>query len=144
MIGQRSDRGIDRGSANAELATLWAQLQRAHPELNQKFRIRLVPYSATAGGNSIVATRGNRMLAIFSVVTLLTIVIVCANVTNLLIARAAARQREMAVRQSLGASRGRVVRGPARRRAGAVDRRVDRGLPVRVVGVAGGRAVPRA
>ncbi len=110
MIGQRRD-GASIAEANADLTTLWGQLQRAHPELNQKFRIRLVTYSATAGGNSIVATRGNRMLAIFSVVTLLTLVIVCANVTNLLIARAAARQRELAVRQSLGASRGRVVRG---------------------------------
>ncbi len=110
MIGQRRD-GASIAEANAELATLWAQLQRAHPELHQKIRIRLVAYSATAGGNSIVATRGNRMLAVFSAVTLLTLVIVCANVTNLLIARAAARQRELAVRQSLGASRARVVGG---------------------------------
>jgi predicted permease len=109
MIGQRKN-GASLPEAQAQLATLWTQLIQARPELKQRFKVRLVPYSATAGGNSIVATRGNRMLAVFSVVTFLTIVIVCANVTNLLIARAVVRQREMAVRESLGASRGRIVR----------------------------------
>ena len=110
MIGRRRD-GASISEAHAQLETLWAQLRHAHPELGQRFKVRLVPYSATAGGNSIVATRGNRMLAIFSAVTVLTIVIVCANVTNLLIARAVVRQREVAVRQSLGASRRRILRG---------------------------------
>ena len=109
MIGQRTN-GASLSEAQAQLATLWTQLIQARPELKQRFKVRLVPYSATAGGNSIVATRGNRMLAVFSVVTFLTIVVVCANVTNLLIARAVVRQREMAVRESLGASRGRIVR----------------------------------
>ena len=109
MIGQRTA-GASLSEAQAQLATLWTQLQHAHPELNQHFKVRLIPYSATAGGNSLVATRGNRMLAVFSAVTFLTIVIVCANVTNLLIARAVVRQREMAVRQSLGASRVRILR----------------------------------
>ena len=109
MIGQRHP-DASLSEAHAQLSTLWTQMQRAHPELTQKYRVRLVPYSATAGGNSLVATRGNRMLAVFSAVTFLTIVIVCANVTNLLIARAVVRQREMAVRQSLGASRQRIVR----------------------------------
>ena len=109
MIGQRNA-GASLSEAQSELATLWTQLQRAHPEFNQDVRIRLVSYSATAGGNSIVSMRGNRMLAIFSVVTFLTIVVVCANVANLLIARAMVQQREMAVRQSLGASRLRIVR----------------------------------
>ncbi len=110
MFARRAP-GVSLSSAQAELTTIWAQLQRAHPDLNQKLRVRLVPYSATAGGNSIISTQGTRMLAIFSVVTVLTIAIVCANVSNLLIARAVVRQREMALRQSLGASRARIVRG---------------------------------
>ncbi len=109
MIGQRKA-GTSLSAAQAELAILWTQLQHARPELQQRYKVRLVDYSATAGGNGIVATRGNRMLAVFSAVTFLTLVIVCANVTNLLIARAMVRQREMAVRESLGASRGRIVR----------------------------------
>jgi putative ABC transport system permease protein len=110
MIGRRAP-GTSLAEAQAEWTTLWTQLQRTQPELNQKLKVRLVPYSATAGGDSVVATNGDRMLAIFSVVTLLTIAIVCANVANLLIARAVVRQRELALRQSLGASRFRVVRG---------------------------------
>ena len=109
MIGQRKN-DTSLSEAQAQLAILWTQLQQARPDLKQRFKVRLVNYSATAGGNSIVATRGNRMLAVFSAITFLIIVIVCANVTNLLIARAVVRQREMAVRESLGASRGRIVR----------------------------------
>ena len=143
MIGQRKD-GASLSEAQAQLAILWTQLQQARPDLKQRFKVRLVNYSATAGGNSIVATRGNRMLAVFSAVTFLTIVIVCANVTNLLIARAVVRQREMAVRESLGASRGRIVRSLlAEGLVLSVVAWVGC-MPLCLVGIESGRAVPRA
>ncbi len=109
MIG-RLAHGASRREAQSELSTIAARLRATYPDANRTKTIVIFPYSATAAGDSPIAQRGPQFLAIFSIVTALTLLIVCANVANLMLARAVVRQREMAVRQSFGASRLRVIR----------------------------------
>jgi putative ABC transport system permease protein len=109
MVGRLAP-GVTLSQARVEFDAISRHLQAADPENNKKKRVVLFPYSSTGAGDSLVAQGGPRFLAIFSVVTMLTLLIVCANVANLMLARAVARQREMAVRQSFGASRVRIVR----------------------------------
>ncbi len=109
MIGRLAP-GVSLREAQSELSTIAARLQTAYPDANKTKAIAVFPYSATAAGDSMIAQRGPQFLALFSVITVLTLLIVCANVANLMLARAVVRQREMAVRRSFGASQLRVIR----------------------------------
>ena len=109
MLGRLAP-GASMSDARSELATIAARLESAYPESNKAKTVVPFPYSITAAGDSLLAQRGMQFLAIFQIITALTLLIVCANVANLMLARAVVRQREMAVRQSFGASRLRVVR----------------------------------
>jgi len=109
MIGRLAP-GVSLREAQSELSTIAARLQAAYPDANKAKAIAVFPYSATAAGDSMIAQRGPQFLALFSVITVLTLLIVCANVANLMLARAVVRQREMAVRRSFGASQLRVIR----------------------------------
>jgi predicted permease len=93
--------------AQAEFTTIAARLRLSDPSV-ERLPVSVVRYAGTAGG--VAPAIMPAFLALFSIVTLLTVLIVSANVANLMLARSVARQRENALRQSLGAPRTRIVR----------------------------------
>ena len=99
--------GVSVSEANAEAATIAARLARAYPKTNEGIGARIVPiWKAQSGLSGILASP----LAILGAACGLLLLIACANVANLLLARAAARQTEFAIRAALGAGPGRLSR----------------------------------
>lgn len=105
IIG-RLARGSSLSEARAEFATISKRLQAAYPSANKGREVLVVPYSALGPG----IQRVRLFMNILMVVAILALLIVCANVANLMLSRAVFRQREIAVRKSLGASRHRILR----------------------------------
>jgi predicted permease len=97
--------GTSREQAQAELATITDALAREYPDTNKDIGAGIMPFADRVNGGPIRVVFLSLMGAVAFV-----LLIACANVANLLLARSAHRAREVSVRVSLGASRWRIIR----------------------------------
>ena len=100
--------GRSADEARAEIAVLLGQLAGEHPQYFSKADLRVTPL--TVLGSPGISARMASLRKIVLAATTMVLLIACINIAGLLLARAAARQREIGVRLCLGASRGRLVR----------------------------------
>ena len=101
MIG-RLEPGATAESAQAEVRVLAQLMRREHPERNG-FEGIVTPLSQHVSGNIRLA------VLVLAAAVGMVMLIVCANLSNLLLARTAARQKEIAIRMALGAGRKRLI-----------------------------------
>src|SRR5881394_2294287 len=119
--------GVSRQQAQSELNSISQRLEKDFPDSNRGHENQLVPLWKTPfnGAGNMTPT-----LAITMAVVFLVLLIACANVSNLLLARSLLRRHEMTMRLALGAGRGRLVR-----------QLVTEGLLLSLIAAVGGIAV---
>jgi len=106
VLGRLRD-GATRGEANTALQTIFTRLASEYPETNEHRGV-----NAATFGRFPPQNRLGDQLAVGSLAGLLVLflMIICANLAGMVLARSAVRERELALRLALGASRGRLIR----------------------------------
>ena len=104
VLGRLAD-GATLAQARAELAVVAGRIEKEHPQTNTGRGVAVASFNLGFGDPVLPD-----ILAIWQAAAVLVMLIACVNVANLILARGAERQREMALRLALGAGRGRIVR----------------------------------
>jgi putative ABC transport system permease protein len=97
--------GVSTSEAQADLTSLLANLEQQYPQFNRNITAYLVPVA-----EQIVGLEVRRALWVLLGAVAFLLLIACTNVTNLLLVRASARRKELALRIALGASTWRIAR----------------------------------
>jgi len=105
LVVGRLKPGVSVSKARAQATAIAAQIESEFPASNRGIGADVMPYTKTIFGPEIYALLYTMLGAGIGV-----LLIACVNVSNLLVARASLRRREVAVRMALGAGRSRVVR----------------------------------
>lgn len=107
MVGKLRP-GVNVKQADAELKNIARQLEEEYPQVNRGWSYKVIPLRQELLGD--LEGRINKALYALIAAVGFLLLICCANVANLLLARGVAREREIAIRRALGAGRGRLAR----------------------------------